>query len=161
MRRVVPLVFDAKFPHALVITLGEHCPPGLRLPVITAITGRESPRLASTSPIPFSSRQNSRNCSRPGPVSRISYQPPIEPCMASHLPPPENRRGAAAATASSTAVNCASMVPGQPSRNSSAGTVLRGCPVHRALVQSGRLPDGGIPLSAFGAESCRPSWGRW
>jgi hypothetical protein len=42
------------------------------------------------------------------------------------LPPPENRGGGAAATASSTAVNCASMVPGQSSRNSSAGTVPSG-----------------------------------
>ena len=36
-------------------------------------------------------------------------------CMASYLPPPENCGGGAVATASSTAVNCASMVPGQSS----------------------------------------------
>jgi hypothetical protein len=96
------------------------------MPVITAIAGRGSPRLANSWAVPFSSKQNSWSCSRPGPVSRISYQPPIDPCMASHLPPPENRGGGAAATASNMAVNCASMVPGQPSRNSSAGTVPSG-----------------------------------
>jgi hypothetical protein len=37
------------------------------MPVITAIAGRGSPRLASSSLVPFSSRQNSRSCSRPGP----------------------------------------------------------------------------------------------
>jgi hypothetical protein len=84
--RVVLLMFEAKLPHALVVTLGEHGPPGLAHPVITAIVGWGSPRLASSSLVPFSSKQNNRSCSRPGPARRISYQPPIVPCMASICP---------------------------------------------------------------------------
>jgi len=77
-------------------------------------TSRRGPRLANSWLVPFSSKQKSRNCSRPGPVSRISCQPPMAPCMASHLSPPENCGGGAAATASSTAASWAYPRPSLP-----------------------------------------------
>ena len=81
-----------EFPNALVVALREGGAPRFahagdyrdRRPLQSAAGG--SPGVA------FSSKQKSRNCSRPGPVSRISYQPAIASCMASHLPPPENQR---------------------------------------------------------------------
>lgn len=57
----------------------------------------------------------------PGPVTLISYQPLISPCMASHKPPPENRGGGAPATASRTAANWARIAGGQPERKCGAG----------------------------------------
>lgn len=98
--RVVPPVLAAEVSHCLVATLTERRPGGLSQARDDRDRRQGSPRQASSSPVPFSSRQNSRNCARPGPVSRISYQPPIAPCMASHLHPRQNRRGGGAATAS-------------------------------------------------------------
>jgi hypothetical protein len=78
--------------------------------------GEAKARLASSSPVPFSSRQNSRSCLAPGP-RQADFIPAAHRAVHGlpFLPPPENRGGGAAATASSTAMNCASMVPGQPS----------------------------------------------
>jgi hypothetical protein len=52
------------------------------MPAITASAGRGSPRLASSSAVAFSSRENSRNCSRqdePPPVAdRPDKETPAE-----------------------------------------------------------------------------------
>ena len=125
--RIVLLVFAAELLHVLVVALGEHCPPGLA-------HARDHGDCRPGKPNAWQAR---RSCRSPvgrtaGAVhaqvrsggSRTSH--PSCRAWPSHLPSPENRGGGAAATASSTAVNCASMVPGQSSRNSSAGTVPSG-----------------------------------
>src|SRR5262249_21681757 len=76
-----------------------------------------------------------------GAVLQPAEQPELlapRPCQADLVPAahravhglplaaPENRGGGAAATASSTAVNCASIGPGHRSRTVSAGTVPSG-----------------------------------
>jgi hypothetical protein len=97
--RVVTLVGCAKGPNALVIAVGERRAPGLAHAGDGGDSGSLQARRANSAGEPFSRRQRSRNCSRPGPVSRISCRLLIAPCMASHLPQPEERGGGAAATA--------------------------------------------------------------
>jgi hypothetical protein len=117
--------------------------------------------------------------SRRGMVAWCS-SPRARTCMASHLPPPLNRGGGAAATASSTALNRASISLGHSSRNFAAGDaavvmfVILDTPSHRPRLAPNagdsvrrpatprdRCPEAG-GHSLYDAERQRcPHRGRW
>jgi len=161
--RIVLLVFAAELLHVLVVALGEHCPPGLA-------HARDHGDCRPGKPNAWQARRWCRS-----PVGRTAGTVHAQvrsggsrtsgpSCRAwpSHLPSPENRGGGAAATASSTAVNCASMVPGQSSRNSSAGTVPSGARIRREVMVAAGCARCGRPqlqspqVGKAGLLVCRP-----
>jgi hypothetical protein len=85
-------MFEAKLPYALVVTLGEHGSPGLAHARDHGDSRPGKPAPGQFVASAVLEQANKRSCSRPGQVRRISYQPPIVPCMASHLPPPGKPR---------------------------------------------------------------------